>query len=168
MKSHFSTVMFTGMLLAACGQEEQILLPDSIEVEWDASYNRLADGLGAVVPVDIMVYDAASGDPLPGVELELQVKAPHAHLMQSTDVLPVVAPCSDCEVVWDAFRDEYYEMPMDFADEATRIRLEADESGLANFYVVVDAFSGQPGAYLAVQVRVESEAAFSTLYLQPR
>ena len=51
--------------------EPELLVPDAVAVEWSEAYNAAGDGLGAVVPVDVMVYDGASGAPLPGVVLHL-------------------------------------------------------------------------------------------------
>jgi hypothetical protein len=40
-------------------------------VAWSDAYDGTGDGLGAVVPVDVMVYDGATGAPLQGVELAI-------------------------------------------------------------------------------------------------
>ena len=126
------TKLLPFMMLMACGQEEQLLLPDNIEVHWDASFNARGDGLTAVVPVDLMVYDSATGEPLSGVELDLQVSAPDAYLMPTTDVSPLVSKCPDCDVLWDAYSDDYYDVQVELSEDYSKLRLEADENGLAH------------------------------------
>ena len=168
MISRHSKILVAALALTACGQEEQILLPDNIDVHWDASFNGLDDHLGAVVPVDVMAYDAASGEPLVGVELELTVDHANTYLLKSSDASPVVAACSDCDVLWDAYRDEYYEMQTELTEEQANIRLETDEDGVAHFYVVVDAFAVSNDSFLSVRVQAATDLVQGAFYLQPR
>ena len=163
--SHLVTV---ALLLAACAQEEQLLLPDDIEVQWDVSYNKLDDGLGAVVPVDIMVYDRDSGESLSGIDVDIRVDEPHTQLLQTSVLSPVVSRCEDCDAIWDAYSDEYYETDVPLDGSNSQLRLSTDEDGLAQFYVVVDAFGARNGSFLSVRVEAETDAVQGSFYLQPR
>ena len=163
--THFA---IASLLLMACGQDEQLLLPDNIEVQWDVSFNALGDGLGAVVPVDIMVYDRVSGDPLAGVDVDLHVDEQHIQLLRTSEVSPVVTRCEDCEALWDAYSDEYYELNGLPVGSNVPLQLITDEDGLAQFYVVVDAFAARNGSFLSVQVEAETEAVQGSFFLQPR
>jgi hypothetical protein len=67
----------TGLLcaaLSACasqGVAPALLVPDSVLLRWDAAWDGDDDGLAALVPVDVMAYDAATGAPLADVLVSL-------------------------------------------------------------------------------------------------
>ncbi len=63
-------VMF-GVAACATNAEPELLVPDAVSVAWSDAYDGTDDGLGAVVPVDVMVYDSATGAALQGVELAI-------------------------------------------------------------------------------------------------
>ena len=163
-----SKLAIAALLMAACAQDEQILLPDNIEVHWDVSFNALDDNLGAVVPVDVMVYDGDTGEPLPGVEVEFRVDANHTYLVKTSSVSPMVSRCDDCDSFWDAFSDEYFEIDESLSGLNSRLRLNTDEDGLTQFYVVVDSFAAPNGSFLSVQVEAETDAVQGAFFLKPR
>ena len=163
-----SHLAILGLFLAACGQDEQLLLPDNIEVHWDSSFNALDDSLGAVVPVDVMVYDSTSGEPLSDVELEFHVDTQHAHLLRTSALAPMVWRCDDCDSLWDSYSDQYYEVNVELDVTHPRLRINTDEDGLAQFYVVVDSFAANNGSFLSVEVEAETDAVRGSFYLQPR
>src|SRR5262245_22971360 len=69
-----SLVPIAAVLLAACGSdpaEPELLLPDEVGIAWEDVYNGIDDGLGALVPVDVMAYDGASGEPLANVPIQV-------------------------------------------------------------------------------------------------
>jgi hypothetical protein len=65
------------VVVAACAPElgSEVLVPDQVPVVWDAAYNGVDDGLGALVPVDVMVYDGETGQPIPGLAVEVWTMA---------------------------------------------------------------------------------------------
>jgi hypothetical protein len=121
---------------AACVDEEQprLLAPDGIEVVWEEAYNLDGDGLGALVPVDVMAYDGASGEPLAGVELVVWTDGDGAWPVP-TDGVWLVDP--DVEpAFWDAARDQF--VMLELGDDP--LTLFTDSSGLARSYIYVDTF----------------------------
>lgn len=65
------------VLWSGCGVEvdrpggPEVLIPDQVPVVWDQAYNGVGDGLGALVPVDVMAYDGATGRPLAGLHVHV-------------------------------------------------------------------------------------------------
>lgn len=157
-------VLLLGTLTACADGDDvsprgpQLLLPDDVELHWDESFNREADGLGALIAVDVMVYEAGTGAPLEQVEVQLETSDPGTWLLLDDDFL-VVAPevCADCPFLWDARRDQYFVLRVSelhggdddavrWWDEGApledlhRIVLDTDADGLARVYLFVDAF----------------------------
>jgi hypothetical protein len=88
--------------LVACGQEAveaELLLPEEVTVGWDRAYNGRDDGLGALVPVDVMVYEGTTGNPLPGVVVAVWTDDVNAWPVPVDEVwlLPTDAQGSDGE-----------------------------------------------------------------------
>ena len=75
---------------------------------------------------------------------------------------------ADCDVVWDAYQDEYYLMTVDEREDLTRLQLTADSDGIAKFFVVVDAFDLDTDAFVAVDVIAETGLTQGTFSLLPR
>ena len=150
-------------LLLAFGCAEEIsepdlLLPTAVSVEWDAAWNGADDGLGALVPVDVMVYDGATGEPVEGVEVLVSAADPGVLPVPVEGVL-VVEDQTDPDALWDASRDQYIalwtapyvgdddndllsivsddDLEDGFIDELV---LETDDGGIARLYLYVDAF----------------------------
>ncbi len=170
--------------LSACAEAEgdpELLLPADLPVAWDASWNERGDGLGALVPVDVMVYDSATGSPMGDVDLALSADGEGAWWV-TTEAVEVVEPdaCLGCEILWDAARDQF--VRIDAVDDprmtGSSIELLTDADGVARLYLVVDAF---PGAWRAgstaeraeaeaeaVVVLVSMETADGTFIVSPR
>jgi hypothetical protein len=135
--------------LTACGLEgggvageSQLLVPEDLALHWDASFNRMDDGLAVLLPVDVMVYDGASGEPLDGVALELHGTVPGAMLVFPEAVHLVGPEETDAEEYWwDAWRDRYFEFDVDESlGPSLQLQTETDSTGLARVYVFVDSF----------------------------
>ncbi len=146
------------LLLAACGRlEPQLLVPADVDVPWDASFDGVGDGLVAVVPVDVMMYDANTGSPLADVAVTVAVPDGEAGLVGENDV--VVAPPEDA--VWDARRDRWVALATDHLAPALTVRTDA--TGLVRLNVVVDAFEGAP-----VLVTVSARGVEDAFVVGPR
>lgn len=90
------------VVVSACTEDEgphgaQLLVPDDVLLHWDDSFNREGDGLGALVPIDVMVYDGVSGEPLAGAEVVIEASDTGTWLLLEEDFV-VVEPegCLDC------------------------------------------------------------------------
>jgi hypothetical protein len=140
------------MIAAGCADgltEPDLLLPTELSVEWDAAWNGSDDGLGALVPVDVMVYDGATGESIEGVEVLISTGDPGVIPVPVEGVL-VIDDETDPLALWDASRDQYVAfdtelVPLAADDElgdafADELLLETDEGGIARLYLYVDAF----------------------------
>lgn len=146
---------------------ETLLVPTSLELHWSEAFNGLDDGLGAVVPVDVMVYDSATGEPRSGAAIEVH---PPAGVSVLTDAdLARVEPesCEDCALFWDAYRDQYYLVLVDPA-ELGAVRLRTDSEGLARAFLVVDMFEPRPGGFAPARVHVLGASTDASVVLVPR
>ena len=164
-------------VLVGCAVEEsasgpQLLIPDVVTVDWDSSLNEIDDGLIALVPVDVMVYDSQSGEPMGGVELELLGTAPDT-LLLSSDEIQSIALSDDRDdasqegVAWDVWRDRYVQL--DSVELFDRLLVSTDATGLARIYVVVDRFSvGDDGMAVSATVTVSTDDIEHELVLRPR
>lgn len=124
------------LALAACGVEEsgaQLLVPETIAVPWESSFNRTDDGIAVLVPFDIMVYDGTTGTPLDGVAIEVRGTSPGATVLPS-NAISLVAPGPDA--LWDAGRDRYFEA----AGAELVLHTDTDASGVCRAVLLVDAF----------------------------
>lgn len=110
----------------------QLLAPERVEVNWDAAFDEIEDGVGAMVPVDLMVYEGATGEPLEGIDLAFE--RTNLDLVEASAIEVLSSDCSDC--VWDAMRDRYVDWP------ASTLATQTDADGLARVYVWVDSFAG--------------------------
>jgi hypothetical protein len=152
----------------ACVDEEEprLLLPDGIDVAWEDAYNQDGDGLGALVPVDVMAYDGASGEPLAGVELLVWTDEDGAWPVPTEGVW-LVDPDAE-PAFWDASRDQF--VMLELADDP--LTLETDASGLARAYVYVDSFPTVADGFAAISAVVgfgadASEDAGEDILLHP-
>jgi len=158
------------LVASACGFEEAdgfgtsgetMLVPDDFELHWDESYNAVDDGLGAVVPVDVMVYDGATGEPRQGVSVDVAVQA-DTYLLTEGELTPVdPESCVDCALFWDSWRDQYYALEVDLAvgPGAAQMTVRTDEEGIARVFVLVDAMNTMDGDFAPVAVQVETRDA---------
>lgn len=155
-------ILIGAAALIGCSEEgrtsvgAQLLVPDSVEVRWDDRLNQSADGLGILVPVDLMVYEGATGEPLDFVRLDVNTSA-DAVVLDLDDVEPLASDCVDC--VWDSGRDRYVVLP-DPNDAQQPLLTDAD--GLARIYVWIDAFPTAQNELLPIEVDVDSEESGAT------
>lgn len=161
------------VLAAACATDpdelatETLLVPASVELHWSEAFNGEDDGLGAVVPVDVMVYDSLSGEPRSGVEIELRTPSGAFALREGDLVRVDPESCATCELFWDAWRDQYFVLLGDPLDDGVT-RLRTDDEGLARAFVMVDSFDHAPGGFVPAQVRVSSASSNAVIVLLPR
>lgn len=88
----------SSLTLAACGADPglpELLLPQEVHVGWESAYNGVDDGLGALVPVDVMAYDGATGEPLADVPIEVYTDDAAAVPMPVEAVLVMDPPAAD-------------------------------------------------------------------------
>jgi hypothetical protein len=166
------------VLVQACDDDlsagPRLLAPEEVSFAWDEAWDEADDGLLALVPLDVMVYDGATGEPRADAELALRVSG--------GALLPVEAVeagedgCADC--VWDAWSDlpvrlfgvasvsgvagdgaqawssvavagsaadGWVDVHISGTPGLTGLNLRTDTRGLARVYVVVDALSGSDG-----------------------
>ncbi|MEQ1505165.1 MAG: hypothetical protein ABMB14_23220 [Myxococcota bacterium] len=147
------------LVVAACGEEPdfaaELLPPDDVSVTWEAAYNGTNDGLGALVPLDVMAYDGATGEPLGDVSIEVWVDdADHADANADgpgatplpVDAVLVIDPDeaeADDLIAWDAAHDQFVAVDLDRSEAGTRadgVILHTDSGGIARLYLFVDAF----------------------------
>lgn len=166
---------FFPLLLAACGtepsSEAELLLPELVSVAWEDAYNAQNDGLGALVPVDVMVYDGASGEPLRDVEVQVWTDDVAAWPTSAEGVV-VVSPTDPTAFtstflqVWDAARDQFVAFePVDGIDLVT------DDGGVARLYVFVDAFpedDREDSGFGPIRVVVTMDEIDELFWLAPR
>jgi hypothetical protein len=151
---------------AACVEEEQpaLLLPHGIEVAWEDAYNQEGDGLGALVPVDAMVYDGATGEALGNMPLIVWTDHEGAWPVPGEGVL-LVDP--DVETAfWDASSDQF--VRLELGDDP--LSLVTDATGLARGYLYVDSFGlDQPYEPFEVFVSLDCVAidTAETIVLHP-
>lgn len=141
------------LILSACADNPvgaELLLPEELSISWESAYNGRDDGLGALVPVDLMVYESTTGDPLPDVAVSAWTDDIAARpvpveglRLVSEDELedvdleaePASGASSRSMRAWDATRDQFVSfVPVDVLD------LRTDEGGVARMYLYVDAF----------------------------
>lgn len=152
-------------LTVACSEDgrtaegAQVLVPDAIDVAWDDRLNDEADGLGLLVPVDVMVYEGSTGEPLELVRLRVDAGAGSV-LVDSEDVGSYASDCLDC--VWDAGRDRYLLLP----DATEPPALLTDSDGMVRIYVWIDAFPTDGDTLLPIAVEVDTEVSGATVEIQ--
>jgi hypothetical protein len=165
------------LALAACGEaggEAELLLPEEVSVGWDRAYNGQDDGLGALVPVDVMVYEGATGDPLPDVQLAVWTDSVTAWPVPVGEVWLLAAGEVDRDMpgrvqAWDATRDQFVAF-----EPVEGIELRTDEGGVARLYVYVDAFpvssseGGEALDFEPIRVLVSMGSSDELFWLTPR
>lgn len=157
-------------VVACDASDVDVLVPADVELQWDASFNGANDGLAAVVPVDVMVYRTESGDPVDRVEIELTTNNFGAAPL-SADHVAVTEPerCDgECDLVWDAYRDRYFELGP--ASDDGVLRVMTDATGLARVAVVVDVFDEGVEGFepIAVSAALGQGDEAHVFYLIPR
>ncbi|MBN2798094.1 MAG: hypothetical protein JXX28_03025 [Deltaproteobacteria bacterium] len=161
-----------GLALSGCWmaapEGAHILVPDRLAVTWHASFNAEDDGVGAVIPVDILVYEAGTGEPLAGVALEISAESEGVEVLAEATRLQLELGEEPLDGdVWDVWQDGYYQLD-EPAAEGT-LDLMTDEDGLARIYLYVDSFPEWEGdAWLPVGVLVSSRLEDVVFELVPR
>lgn len=156
-------------LAAGCGTSSaELIVSYDSPPAWPEAYEAPGDGLGALVPVDVMAYDSETGEPLPNVKVTVWVEDDTLWPVPS-EALVIVDPdeCPDCEPWWDAQRDEFIE-ELPYRASLSRY---TDEDGLVSLYVFVDAFPGPDadyGNFEDLAVSVSMGTVEETFVLTPR
>jgi hypothetical protein len=170
------------LALAACAPESEdrsgLLLPDAVEIRWEGEYNGVDDGLGALVPVDVMAYDGLTGEPRPDVLVHVwtddDAAAPIAVdavtvLTDLPESLPDAAPAAE---TWDAAHDRFVvlhtEGTGDGSSRPADLDLRTDADGIARLYLFVDAFPTVDRAFGPIRVMVAAGDADELFWLEPR
>lgn len=147
--------------------EAELLVPDDIGLHWDRSFNGADDALVALVPVDVMVYESESGEPLEGMALDVDTGDASVDLLSFDAVYPVDEDaCAGSACLWDARRDRYVEIGAGLADLDGPLHTDVD--GLARFYVLVDGFPTQGASFDPVAVVVSMGSEEATFQLVPQ
>jgi hypothetical protein len=161
------------LLLVACVEEADssgLLLPEQVQVGWEAEYNARGDGLGALVPVDVMVYDGATGEPRADVEVHVWTDDDAAMPVPVEGVLVLdrdleLGPNRELEA-WDAEHDQFVALePVELLD------LRTDAGGVARLYLFVDAFpegAGPSEPFGPIRVMVSTGDVDELFWLEPR
>jgi len=145
-----------------------VLATGDVEFRWDPQFNELDDGAAAIIPLDVMVFDDLTGEPLAGVAVTWHADA--AAFADADAVMVGDADCDDC--VYDVWRDSYVELIGSGFDEGldaavVPMRTRTDADGLSRVYAVVDAVDADPAeGFLPVRVDVHAlghERAFDLL-----
>lgn len=172
MKSSFA-IAALALAASACALDETepaahtLLVPEDVELHWDAAFNATEDGLGAVIPVDVMVYDGVTGEPREGVMVELQGPVDTYVLTEGELVRMDAEECVDCALFWDAFRDHYYAVDIDL-DEAVVTRVRTGPEGLARVHVLVDSLAREGDAFSPANMQVTTDSVDASFLLIPR
>jgi hypothetical protein len=149
----------------------QLLVPEDVELHWDASFNGREDGRVALVPVDVMIYEGSSGEPLGDVPLDVHAGSGGvAGIVDPADVVPQAPDLEPAgNAVWDAWRDRWFAFVDGAPPPQAEIRTRTDASGLARFYVMADAFAPVEGDVFApIPIVVSMGITDDTFLLVPR
>lgn len=160
---HSRVLLVAGLTAAACTDAGgvDLLVPDDVVFAWHAAYDEPDDRLVAVLPLDVMVYDPATG--LPAVGQRVRFVGARAGLVPVEWLDDAAVTCDGC--AWDAYRDEVLDLDPVVAVEA--LEVEVDAAGLARVYAVVDSLAGAGDAEVEVW-RVEGEQPSGVVRLVPR
>lgn len=146
-------------------------LPEDIVLAWNQAYNDTEDGIGALVMMDLLVYDADSGYPMDNIRVEVMSLWGGIYLIPQTAIKTVPGPgqpaAGECDAdgdgqidldapdacswFWDTSGDQYFELASEFADAYSPNLMygKTDEHGLLRVYAYVDSMptstSGEGG-----------------------
>lgn len=156
--------------LTACGPvvgDAMLLVPEEVELHWDQAFNGDEDGLVAIVPIDVMVFDAESAEPISAAEIEVTALGDGYGLVPAGAIRTVDGDCAVCEPLWDAHRDRYVSIE---EEPATTLRRTTDRDGLVRLHVVVDSVDGEEasGLFELLPLTAASDTVDATFYLVPR
>ncbi len=169
----FQPLLLTSMVAAGCvlegSEDPQLLVPEDIDIAWDMSFNAEEDGIAAVIPVDVMLYDAATGEPVVNAEVELQSVESGAAFVMPDEVVPLTLDEAAEAGWWDTRRDRLVSFEPEDLVPTGRIQVRTDGSGLARVYVVADAFPEDEGGNLnPIAILVSTGVTDDTFSLLPR
>ncbi len=145
------------VLASACSASPDagvdLLVPDDVEFAWNSAYNDVGDGRLALLPLDVMVYDAVDGEPVEGVVV--RIDAEEVDFVGASLVEAALPSCEACP--WDAYRDEYVDLEADAV--VTQLDATSDASGLVQVLAVLDHLSLEGGVgEVAVRVSLAGDA----------
>lgn len=165
------TILATGCVPE--GGDVDVLATGDVEFRWDPLFNEVDDGAAALIPLDVMVFDDLTGEPLAGVLVSWRADA--AAFADADAVMVGEPECEAC--VYDAWRDAWVEL-VDGTDGEASWELDAavvplhtrtDADGLSRVYAVVDAVDAdRDGAFLPVHVDVQAMGQERVFDLLPR
>lgn len=157
MNRRFLTTAAIALAAGACVEEQgtELLTPVALEFSWQEAYDGEQDGLAAVVPFDVVVYDRTSGEPVPGTVIEL--RSDDVGLVGEAAVGSAAPGCSAC--VWDAYSDAYVELSD--AGAPGSLDVMADDNGIVRVHAVVDTLNGE------ASIEVSAEGLSETIPLRP-
>ena len=148
--------------------ETQLLVPDEVSLYWDGAFNQVDDGLGAVIPVDLMVYESESGEPVGGTALDLSIDRGVAAALAPEAVVPQgVDSCESDWCVWDAWQDRYVLLDED-GGGTDSLSVTTDRDGLARVYIYVDSFPESDADFEPLPVLVSMGERDVTFQLVPQ
>lgn len=174
MKAVLPVLILLG--LTACGSDAtvggdaQLLVPDDVTLHWDASFNGVDDGRALLLPVDVMVYQGGTGEPIEGATIQLGGTDPGAMLLRP-DAVQMVGPDQPVDGAWwDAWSDRYFAFAPDM-HPTSRLVVDTDATGLARVYVFVDRFpvdDMEESGFAPAPVRVTMGETEESFLLIPR
>lgn len=160
-------LMVTACLPPSSGVEAPysaaLQLPEDITLAWNQEYNDVEDGIGALVLLDLLVYDADSGDPMDNIRIEVMSLWSGIYLIPQTAVKIVPPPAepdpAECDSdgdgqidfdapdacswseMFDTSGDQYFELASEYASAYSPNLMygATDEHGLLRVYVYVDS-----------------------------
>ena len=189
MRVPFSIVA-VGLVACAADAEPELLVPDAVDVAWSDAYDGEQDGLGAVVPLDVLVYDSTTGAPLEGVELAVASEHDGTWVLPSDTLTAIDATDADhagddplaravetleasdtLQILFDTRHDRFVTIqanPLDLRTGTTSVTTNVD--GVARVLLVVDRFPSGGEGYADVAVAVTAAGDLTlehVLLLQP-
>ncbi len=138
-------------------------LPEDVVLAWNTEYDETEDGIGALVLMDMLVYDSESGDPMDNIRIEVMSLWNGIYLIPQTAVKIVPPPNEPEESVcdsdgdgnidfdapdacswstnFDTSGDRYFELASEYASAYSPNLMygATDEHGLLRVYVYVDS-----------------------------
>ena len=161
-----SSMTTLALLLSGCADsvvgDTQLLVPTELEFSWDEELNGEGDGLVSAGPVDLMVYDASTGVPVAGSDIELSVLG--GSLALEGDLFWYDDDCTDC--LFDDRRGRFLEIPT--AGFAEGLQVSTDSEGFVRVFVVVDALEWMGDDFEPVSLRAVDAHSQQDCLLLPR
>lgn len=175
----------------------KVLAPESVPLRWDSSFNGVGDGVGALIPVDVMIYGGRTGEPFANTEVVIEPDDGVIWVLSPSDVYPEYGikgeygsndygnaaygdgsfrdgsegrgRCIDCRLTWDAWRGEYVVLPDLFLDDPVAYTDRTDEDGVVRLYLYVDSLvDDYPEHFLDGSVVISVGSHETILLLSPQ